>query len=184
MKTAFVGMGSNMDNPIGQLQSGLYSITQLEQSELIQCSKLYQSRAIGPKQDDYINAVIEIHTSLTPIALLEALQAIEHRHGRKRDIHWGPRTLDLDILLFGSDSICSEQLTVPHKELSKRNFVLYPLAEIAPDLILPNHVALSTLVANCPAEGIERVDPLVACLEQNNLLKNAQPLCVKRAINA
>lgn len=184
MDTVFIGMGSNMNNPVSQLQTALNSIAQLNQSELIRCSSLYQSSAIGPgKQEDYINAVIEIQTSLPPLTLLAALQAIENQQGRKRELRWGPRTLDLDILLYGSQLISSEQLTVPHKELINRNFVLYPLAEIAPNLFLPNNVSLSSLLANCPFEGIKRIDVLIDSLTKNELSESAHTFYVKRASN-
>ena len=185
MEAVFIGMGSNLNQPVAQLQNALRALTQLSQCQIIKCSSLYLSKAIGPgQQDDYVNAVIQMYTDLSPLSLLTALQGIEDQQNRTREIRWGPRTLDLDILLFGSQSINSEQLTVPHSELHNRSFVLYPLMEIAPELKLPNRVSLSALVASCPFENIERIDPTIASLNQTTTPNPLNTCGLKRASNA
>ena len=124
-------------------------------------SSLYLSDPLGPPdQPRYNNAVAALDTSLSPLKLLDALQAIEQAHGRERKAErWGPRTLDLDILLFGDRQIDEPRLTVPHYHLHARAFVLYPLAELAPkDLRLADGRELSELLVACPFTGIERLD--------------------------
>ncbi|HET8707795.1 MAG TPA: 2-amino-4-hydroxy-6-hydroxymethyldihydropteridine diphosphokinase, partial [Pseudomonadales bacterium] len=119
-----------------------------------------QTKAIGPgEQPDYINAVAELLTELSPIALLDELQQIENDHGRERgEIRWTARTLDLDLLLYNRQQIGTARLNVPHPLLSERNFVLYPLHEIAPDLTLPNGTSVAALLARVSPEGIHRLD--------------------------
>ncbi len=117
---------------------------------------------MGPQdQPDYINAVAEIETQLTAIELLDALQSIEQDQGRvRKDNRWGPRTLDLDIILYDNQQINSERLTIPHYGMCKREFVLYPLQEIAPKLPLPNGTLLSQLVTLCDKNGLTKVSDL------------------------
>jgi 2-amino-4-hydroxy-6-hydroxymethyldihydropteridine diphosphokinase len=156
---AYVGLGSNLENPRIQVEQAFSELANIEKTELIGRSRLYRSRAIGPgEQPDYINAVALLSTELTPLELLDALQAIEQAHRRIRIEHWGTRTLDLDILLLDNQIIDSERLKVPHPYLSQRNFVLYPLADIAPNLILPNGIALTELLAKCPRDGLEPIE--------------------------
>jgi 2-amino-4-hydroxy-6-hydroxymethyldihydropteridine diphosphokinase len=124
---------------------------------LLAQSSLYRSRAVGPVQPDYINAVALVETSLTPLALLDALQSLEQAHRRVRLEHWGPRTLDLDLLLIDQQIIEHERLMVPHPFLTQRNFVLYPLAEITPGLILPSGEPLKELISQCSPNGLERL---------------------------
>ena len=157
MATAYIGLGSNLDNPRSHVERGLKELNAITNSQLIAHSALYCSRAVGPEQPDYINAVALINTQLTPLALLNELQAIEQAHHRVRLEHWGPRTLDLDILLIDQHVITSERLTVPHLYLTQRNFVLYPLADITPELILPCGTALTTLLAANPPNGLARL---------------------------
>lgn len=131
MSRVFIGLGSNLDDPITQLKKALDQLSQLENVKLIETSAFYQSKPMGPQdQPDFINAVAELETTLPAEKLLDELQAIEQSQGRVRYQHWGPRTLDLDILLYGDDVIMSGRLTIPHPGISKRNFVLYPLADI------------------------------------------------------
>jgi 2-amino-4-hydroxy-6-hydroxymethyldihydropteridine diphosphokinase len=114
---------------------------------------------MGPQdQPEYINAVASLETNLQAEALLDALQAIEQAQGRVRDERWGPRTLDLDILLYGDEVIDSDRLTIPHPGLSEREFVLYPLYELAPDLMIPGLGSLASLYQHCDANGIERLE--------------------------
>src|SRR5690606_26531706 len=111
-------------------------LAELPSTRLLAASPLYLSRAVGPEQPDYVNAVAGVQTTLAPLALLDQLQALEQRHQRVRAEHWGPRTLDLDVLLYADEIIDLPRLQVPHPYLKKRNFVLYPLAAIAPDLVV------------------------------------------------
>ncbi len=131
METAFISLGSNLDHPIKHI---LDAFSQIEESDKIIVSKissLYKTIPVGPQnQNDYINAVIIIQTSLTPINLLSTLQGIEKKHKRKRSIKWGPRSLDLDILMFGRLILKTRNLTIPHPELVNREFVLIPLLEV------------------------------------------------------
>lgn len=156
---AYIGLGSNLDNPRAQIEQAFTALANISNTNLLTCSPLYRSSAVGPgDQPDYINAAAALETSLTPLALLDALQAIEQHHRRVRIEHWGPRTLDLDILLLDQQTIDSERLRVPHPYLTQRNFVLYPLVDIAPDLVLPDGKALQELIAQCPTDGLTRLE--------------------------
>ena len=140
---AYIGLGSNLSEPIKQVQAAIDEIKEIAQSHVIKVSSLYLSKPMGPQdQDDYINAVLALETKLTPLELLDALQSIENKAGRVRKKNrWGARILDLDIILFGNQIINSERLIVPHYGMKEREFVLLPLAEICADLILPSSVA-------------------------------------------
>lgn len=155
---AYVALGSNLDGPVRQVRSALAELDGLEDARLLAHSPLYRSPPLGPGgQPDYVNAVALLETTLDPHQLLDQLQAIEQRHGRERGVRWGPRTLDLDLLLYGAQRIASPRLHVPHPELGKRAFVLVPLHDIAPDLQLPG---LGPLVDLLPAPGdggLERI---------------------------
>jgi len=152
MTPAYIALGSNLQQPLLQLQAAVLAIAQLPSSQLARVSSVYRSTAVGPgDQADYLNAVLQLRTALQPTKLLAALQAIEQAQGRVRTIRWGARSLDLDILLYGDRQIATSALTIPHAELQRRNFVLYPLAEIAgPNLVLPDGTELGTLIARCP----------------------------------
>jgi 2-amino-4-hydroxy-6-hydroxymethyldihydropteridine diphosphokinase len=152
MIPAYIGLGSNLQEPLEQLQGAVAAIAELPASRLVQVSCAYRSSAVGPgKQPDYLNAAICLHTGLEPGALLESLQRIELAQGRVRTVRWGPRTLDLDILLYGDLCLATPTLTIPHPALAQRNFVLYPLLEISgPNLVLPDGTDLGTLIARCP----------------------------------
>lgn len=155
---SYVALGSNLNNPRHQLELALEALARLPHSRLRARSGWYQSKAIGPgEQPDYLNGVVMIETSLEPHTLLDHLQAIEAAQGRTRGERWAARTLDLDILLYGEKVIASERLQIPHPRLAERNFVLYPLADISPDLLLPNGVTLASLLRRCPSSGLERV---------------------------
>src|SRR6478735_4257138 len=156
---AYIGLGSNLENPREQVEQAFAELSALKRSELLERSPLYTSIAIGPgEQPDYVNAVALLKTDLPPLELLDALQAIEQSHRRIRIEHWGPRTLDLDILLLGDLCIDSERLKVPHPYLTQRNFVLYPLADIAPHLRLPTGESLQELISSCPQDGLARLE--------------------------
>jgi 2-amino-4-hydroxy-6-hydroxymethyldihydropteridine diphosphokinase len=156
---AYIGLGSNLDNPLQHILKAVDDIAATEGIARITLSDLYGSRPVGPQdQPDYVNAVMHIKTHLSPTDLLYRLQHIENHHGRERKEHWGARTLDLDILLFGDQIITSAELAVPHPEMTKRAFVLYPLADVAPDdLTIPGNGRLSDLLLRCSADGIHRL---------------------------
>jgi 2-amino-4-hydroxy-6-hydroxymethyldihydropteridine diphosphokinase len=157
--TAFIGLGSNLATPRQQIIGARTAITAIAGIQELAFSSLYQSAPMGPKdQPDYVNAVMAISTALSPLELLKALQQIEQEHGRVRTgERWGPRTLDLDLLLYGDQQIQLPDLIVPHVGIADREFVLYPLYEIAPDLTVPGKGSLSDLVANCPLRGLQRL---------------------------
>lgn len=154
----YIGLGSNLDNPRQQVASALHELLQIPESSLQSCSSLYRSDPVGPTgQPDYINAVALLETRLQPEAMLDQLQLIEQRHQRVRTIHWGPRTLDLDIILFGLQSIQSIRLTIPHPFATERNFVLWPLSEISPDLIFPDGRSINDLLVACPLGTLQKI---------------------------
>jgi len=156
---AYIGIGSNLDDPYAQVTRALTELAKIPTTSLLKRSAIYRSRAVGPgDQPDYINAAALLETNLTPLALLDALQTIEQLHNRVRIEHWGPRTLDLDILLLDNQTIASERLKVPHPFLAQRSFVLYPLVDIEPELKLPDGTSLHTLIAKCPRDGLEKLE--------------------------
>jgi len=157
MTVAYIGLGSNLSDPEQQIKQAVKQLTQIEHSELIAISSLYYSRPMGPQdQPDYMNAVAAIETNLSAISLLDALQKIENEAGRiRKDNRWGARILDLDILLFANDIINNERLTVPHYGMKLREFVLIPLAEIAPKLILPSGEKVITLSKSINRNGLK-----------------------------
>jgi 2-amino-4-hydroxy-6-hydroxymethyldihydropteridine diphosphokinase len=157
---AYIGLGSNLQQPQEQIQRALDALRHIAHTRLHAYSGLYRSPALEapgvPVQADYINAVAVIDTRLSPYALLSALQHIEQCHGRVRNgIRWGPRPLDLDILLYAHICNNDPQLSLPHPELAQRAFVLYPLYECAPDLCLPDGRLLVDLIAACPPTNLE-----------------------------
>ena len=162
MALAYVGLGSNLEDPRTQVLRAFDELAALPHTQLTAHSALYSSKAVGPEQPDYINAVALIDTQLDPLALLDNLQALEQAHQRVRIQHWGPRTLDLDLLLYDRQIINHARLSVPHPYLTQRNFVLYPLADISPNLHLPNGSALAELLAHCPADGLVRLPSAAA----------------------
>ncbi|EIU7855208.1 TPA: 2-amino-4-hydroxy-6-hydroxymethyldihydropteridine diphosphokinase [Vibrio parahaemolyticus] len=156
MITAYIAVGSNLADPVSQAQQAIEALKTLPNSEFVQASSLYCSTPMGPQnQPDYINAVVAIKTNLTPLELLDCTQAIEQEQGRvRKDERWGPRTLDLDIVLYGNEVINSERLIVPHYGMREREFVLYPLAEIAPSLQLPDGTEVSELLEQVDRNGL------------------------------
>ncbi len=157
--TVYVGIGANLNNPKGQVNNALSALSELKKSRLIAQSSLYRTPPMGPQdQDDFINAVAKLETWLTPVELLDELQKIENAQGRVRTSHrWGPRTLDLDLLLYGNQVIEENRLTVPHYGLKERAFVLVPLAEIEPKLVLPDNSRLTELVKQIGNQGIQQL---------------------------
>ncbi len=157
--TAYIGLGSNLKSPIEQVKTALQALGKLPQTRLLRQSSLYQSAPMGPaNQADYINAVAALETRLTADELLSALQGLELLHQRVRQARWGPRTLDLDLLLYADQSINSEHLVVPHPGLGERLFVLQPLFEIAPALVLPGNRAVAELLSKCSESNLQRLD--------------------------
>lgn len=154
----FISLGSNLGEPAVQIEKALDALSQIPHSTLGTRSPLYRNPAIGPgQQPDYLNAVAEMYTSLDALALLAHLQQIESSQGRVRSERWGARTLDLDLLLYGDAVIDLPQLQVPHLRMQQRNFVLYPLHDISPNLILPRGASLRALLDCCSNVGLTRL---------------------------
>ncbi|MBY6188329.1 2-amino-4-hydroxy-6-hydroxymethyldihydropteridine diphosphokinase [Marinobacter hydrocarbonoclasticus] len=157
MIRAYIALGSNLDAPAQQLDAALDALSRLPDTTLAGCSGFYTSPPMaGMDQPDYVNAVAALDTTLAPLALLDALQAIENEQGRERHTRWGARTLDLDMVLYGDQQLSTERLTVPHYGMAERAFVLIPLFELAPDLTLPDGRQLTTLLAQCPPQTLFR----------------------------
>lgn len=156
MIRVYIAIGSNLGDPIRKAHDAIAALKLLPNSRFVAASSLYTSKPMGPAdQPDYVNAVACIDTELHPLDLLDHTQRIELEFGRERKKErWGPRTLDLDILLYGDIQIENERLTVPHYGMKVREFVLYPLAEIAPDLQLPDGTAVAELVAATDRNGL------------------------------
>ncbi|MBL0441125.1 2-amino-4-hydroxy-6-hydroxymethyldihydropteridine diphosphokinase [Aeromonas veronii] len=161
MTEVFIAIGSNLSDPLGQARRAVAALARLPESLLVEASSFYSSRPMGPAdQPDYVNAVARLNTRLAPLALLDQLQKIELEQGRvRKDERWGPRTLDLDLLLYGDQVINHERLIVPHYGMKEREFVLLPLAEIAPALVLPCGTPLARLVARCPHNDLAIIAP-------------------------
>ena len=153
---AWVGLGSNLDDPAAQLLRAFDELAALDGVHGLRRSRLYRTPPWGRlDQPDFVNAVAELDTTLAPHALLERLQALEARFGRARREHWGPRVLDLDLLLHGDAEVHEDGLLLPHPRLHERAFVLVPLAELAPGLHVPGRGSVSALLAGVDAAGIE-----------------------------
>lgn len=160
----YIGLGSNLDDPPGQIERALRALRALPQTAIIDDSGLFLSRPMLPpgklqgpsgEQPDYCNAVARLRTALGPFELLDQLQRIENEQGRVRGERWGARCIDLDILLYGQQCIEDERLRVPHPGLHLREFVLYPLQRLEPSLWIPGRGKLSELLLQCPRNGIE-----------------------------
>ncbi len=163
MARAFIALGSNLEQPLIQVQRALTELATLLKTTLVKHSSLYQSAPLGcdnrryDSQPDFINAVAEVNTSLTPIELLHALQKIENSHGRERPFPNAPRILDLDLLLYDDISMNTTELTLPHPRMVERGFVLLPLAEIAPGLLIANYGKAADLAKACMNQSVERI---------------------------
>lgn len=159
MSLAYVALGSNLDGPARHVCEAFSALDALPGTRLQRRSSLYRSRPVGPPgQPDYVNAVAELETALEPHALLEGMQAIEQAHGRVRGLErWGPRPLDLDLLLFDEREIRDARLVVPHPEIGKRNFVLGPLIEVAPGVRIPGLGSARNLLQKLGTAGLERL---------------------------
>lgn len=156
---AFIGLGSNLADPLAQVRQALVELESIPGTRLSARSSLYRTSPVGLlDQPDFINAVASVQTTLSPPMLLAALLAIEGRHGRKRTIRNAQRTLDLDLLLYGEEVLDSDGLTLPHPRLHERAFVLAPLAEIAPGVLVPGQGRVVDLLARTDRGGVSRID--------------------------
>ncbi len=157
---AYIGLGSNLQDPELQIMTALRELRGLPNTYLLVTSSLYKSRPIGPSdQPDFVNAVAKLSTSLPPQELLSALQNIEHLHHRERKAErWGPRTLDLDIILYGDQCINTDELQIPHSGMAEREFVLIPLQEIEADLIIPGKGTLCELIEQLPEHDLKKIE--------------------------
>lgn len=159
---AIIGLGSNLDEPVQQIEKAFKALKQLPNSQLINKSPVYKSKAMlldgSVEQPDYINAVALLETSLSAIELLAELQKTEKQQGRIRKERWGPRTLDLDMLVYGDEQINELNLQVPHVGIAERNFVLIPLQDMmGEDYIIPGKGSVAELVKHCSMSGLEKL---------------------------
>lgn len=155
---AYIGLGSNLQDPLRQVSQAILELADLPASRVENRSSFYRSAPMGPAdQPDYINAVVELSTTLSPIALLDELQRIEAAHHRTRTVHWGARTLDLDLLVYGAEIIREPRLTVPHPGVRERAFVLVPLCEIAPQLVIPGLGEVASLAAQVSQDEVTQL---------------------------
>lgn len=156
---AFVGVGANLGDAVQTVRDALQELGRLPQTALQACSSLYRSAPVEATGPEFVNAVAELCTALPPFTLLRELQAIERRHGRVRSVRNAPRTLDLDLLLYGQQVLSSPELTVPHPRLHLRAFVLLPLHEIAPAVEVPGLGPLEPWLAKAAGQSIARLEP-------------------------
>ncbi len=157
---AYIGLGSNLEHPLSQIRNAMRALDHIARTRVVADSGLFLSKPMVPpdgpvSQPDYYNAVAKIETQLTPDELLAQLQKIEQAQQRKRVQRWGPRTIDLDILMFDDLQINNETLTLPHPGLQQREFVLYPLSNIDDTLEIPGHGMLEELIQRCPHNGLQ-----------------------------
>lgn len=146
MTRVYLGLGANLGDPQATLRDAITALNQLPGLSNFSCSSFYHSKPMGPTdQPDYVNAVVAADTELSPFTLLKLAHQIEQQFGRQRQRHWGERTLDIDILLYGQETISLEHLTIPHSGLCQRDFVLVPLLELEPQLQLPDGRALAQI---------------------------------------
>lgn len=159
--TAYIGIGSNLAEPQKQVRHAITALRSVPASTLLAVSPWYGSHPVGGPagQPDYVNGVACLQTRLAPHHLLDALQAIEQQQSRERHTRWGARTLDLDLLLYGDQSLHDERLTVPHPRMTERAFVLAPLADIAPRLVLPNGCSVASSLAQLSTDGLWLLEP-------------------------
>ena len=158
MTRVYIAIGSNLASPLEQVNAALAALAEIPESQIVAVSDFYRTPPLGPQdQPDYLNAAVALDTALAPEALLDHTQRIELQQGRERKAHrWGPRTLDLDIMLFGELQMNTPRLTVPHYDMKNRAFMLLPLAQIAPDLRFPDGDNVTDLLANLDPSGIPR----------------------------
>lgn len=163
----YVGIGSNLDDPVAHVERAITELASLPDSYLALSSSLYRSAPFGPQdQPDYINAVAGLMTQLDPPQFLTALQGLERAHGRERGAErWGPRTLDLDLLIYSALTLNEPKLIVPHPRIAERNFVLLPLVEIAPHLMVPGLTSAEQLAA-----AVSKQEPRIERLPRAGLM--------------
>ena len=154
---AFIGMGSNLGDRKAELDAARNELAALPETVLLRTSSYYESAPLDADGADYLNAVAGVRTSLSPLALLLALQSIENAHGRERPYRHAPRRLDLDLLLYGDATVASTALTLPHPRLHQRAFVLAPLAELAPDADVPGRGSVKALLRAVAEQRIARL---------------------------
>jgi 2-amino-4-hydroxy-6-hydroxymethyldihydropteridine diphosphokinase len=157
--SAFIGLGSNLDDPVAHVSAALEALSRMPETRLAARSSLYRSAPIGEAgQPDFVNAVARVETGLPPQTLLDALQEIERAHGRERPFHGAPRTLDLDLLLYGSRRIATARLAVPHPRMHERAFVLLPLLELDPDAQIPDRGTARDCLGAIAGQRVERLN--------------------------
>ena len=154
MTLAYIAIGSNLASPLEQVNAAVQALGEIPQSRIVAVSSFYRTPPLGPQdQPDYLNAVVVLETLLNAETLLDNTKRIELQQGRVRKAErWGPRTLDLDIMLFGHQVINTERLTIPHYDMKNRGFMLWPLSEVAPDLSFPDGVSLQAVLESLNAE--------------------------------
>ena len=159
MRCTYIAIGSNLNNPLQQVKKAMAALSRLPETRLLNASSCYRSKPLGPcDQPDFINAVVAVETTFSPHQLLQQTQCIEQSQGRVRSgQRWGPRVIDLDIVLYESEVIETADLTIPHPGLTEREFVLYPLLELVPDVRLPSGEPLAAWVSRCPLNGLEQL---------------------------
>lgn len=161
-ETVYIGLGSNLGEPRDNIRCAVAALKSLAATRYIADSGLFLSKPMGPQdQPDYLNAVAQLETRLSPQDLLAALQQVEIDMGRVHERHWGPRLIDLDILIFGEQIISQPELEVPHTGIAAREFVLYPLSKLNPELVIPVHGKLSSLLEQCPQNDLQFVGEMV-----------------------
>ncbi|BEU77404.1 2-amino-4-hydroxy-6-hydroxymethyldihydropteridine diphosphokinase [Enterobacter asburiae] len=148
MTLAYIAIGSNLASPLEQVNAAVQALGEIPQSKIVAVSSFYRTPPLGPQdQPDYLNAAVVLETALNAETLLDNTQRIELQQGRvRKEERWGPRTLDLDIMLFGHETISTERLTVPHYDMKNRGFMLWPLFEVAPDLLFPDGISLKSIL--------------------------------------
>lgn len=152
----YVAIGSNLDDPLTQVREALRRLRSLDGARLVSISPLYRTAPLGPQdQPEFVNAAAGLLTQLPPRQFFEILKEIEHDMGRTAPVvRWGPRRIDLDLLVFGSLQVSEPDLVIPHPGVPTRNFVLYPLRDIAPDMVVPSHGTVASLAARTSADGL------------------------------
>lgn len=165
ISTVYIGLGSNLHEPLRQIRRAIQALERIPATHIVADSGLYSSKPLVPAsgaiaQADYLNAVVKIETQLGPHELLDYLQQVEQEQGREREQRWGPRTIDLDILLFDDRQTRDERLILPHPGIAQRSFVLYPLHSIDATLDIPGHGMLGELISNCPRDGLRYLGTL------------------------
>ncbi len=156
---AYIGVGSNLQSPARQVRAAIGQLAEVAKTRVVRSSSMYRSAPFGGiEQPDFVNAVAAVLTQLDPADLLAALHEIETAHGRERDdTRWGPRVLDLDLLVYSDRQVETSNLTIPHPGIGERNFVLLPLGEIAPDLVIPGLGRVASIPVNLDEPSISRI---------------------------